>query len=327
MGAAVAARAVERLIEGAAGEGVGRERSVGLAVRAFRNGGKRGNVGGERVEVAAEAGLRVAERLGAGAGGEVGIFHQAEPRADATDLAFEVVDLVEVRRPVEPAVGGAGAAAEVDGVAEAFAEAGEVPGAAVVRAVEVAGGAAHVAFLVEAGGSGVVEESLAVQDLGRERLRGDEAGGGRECRGGGAGGVDQLRDVETGDAAVEVVQHEEPLVRGIEKDPGGRAADGELGDGGAGEGVDDFDLVVTRLGDEGEVAEGREIGGVGAVAVVVVGALGGKVGVEGEVDDRGDRADRLVVGEWVAVEQGAAENVIFLRRQPGAGAVGRDGDG
>src|SRR6185436_12988847 len=111
----------------------------------------------ERIEVAREAGFRVAQRLVAGAGVEVRIGHEARAAGEVTDLALEVLHLVEVVAPVQEALG-ASAAAQADGVAQAFAESRQVPGAPVAAAIIVAGGAAQVSVARESRVLRVVEE-------------------------------------------------------------------------------------------------------------------------------------------------------------------------
>ena len=86
---------------------------------------------------------------------------QTGAAGELPDLALEVLDLVEVRRPVQRPVGIAAAAAQVDGVAQSLAEAGEVPDAAVVAGVVVAGGARDVFLEGDAVVLGVVEVLLA----------------------------------------------------------------------------------------------------------------------------------------------------------------------
>ena len=74
------------------------ERAVAVRLRALHERRQRLHVGGERIEVRAHAGLRVAERLAARAGVEGRIAHQAGAAGERADLAFEVLHLVEVAR-------------------------------------------------------------------------------------------------------------------------------------------------------------------------------------------------------------------------------------
>jgi hypothetical protein len=62
---------------------------------------------------------------------------------------------------------GARASTQARGVAQAFTKTAQVPDAAVVTTVVVAGGAAHVGVARQAGVASVVEELLAKQDLRR----------------------------------------------------------------------------------------------------------------------------------------------------------------
>src|SRR4030095_11793460 len=89
--------------------------------------------------------------------------------------------LVEVVAPVQEALRHAGATAQLDRVAQALTEAGEVPGASVAAAVVVARGAAEVAGAGKAQGARAGEEKLACEHLRRELLRRDRAQG-RERR-------------------------------------------------------------------------------------------------------------------------------------------------
>src|SRR4030095_3725497 len=96
------------------------------------------------IQVSAQAGLRIAERLGPSAGMEIGIAHQARAEGKIPDLTFEILDFVKVARPMERAVGDAAAATKSNRVAQTFAKLGEVPNATVLSAVIVAGGASDV---------------------------------------------------------------------------------------------------------------------------------------------------------------------------------------
>ena len=71
-----------------------------------------------------------------------------------------------------------GAAQQADGVAQAFALGRQVPGAAIVPAVVVAGGAAHVAVAGQTGVAGVIEQLLAQQHIGGQGFCRNGSGGG-----------------------------------------------------------------------------------------------------------------------------------------------------
>ncbi len=150
--------------------GGGRERAVGLAVRALEIRVEARHVGGERVEVGADARLGIAERRVAPGRVKVGVRHQPEAAERAADVVLEVLHLVEVRAPVDRPEARAGVPEKIDGVAEALAAIGEVPGSQVRLAVEVAVRAGDVAGARDPGVRRVVEELLAAKHVGSERL-------------------------------------------------------------------------------------------------------------------------------------------------------------
>ena len=83
---------------------------------------------------------------------------------------LEVLNFVEVRRPVQRAVPHPAATLQRRGVAEPFTAIGEVPHTSVVRAVDVATRTAQVALERHSWIRSIVEDLLAAQDLGRETL-------------------------------------------------------------------------------------------------------------------------------------------------------------
>ena len=95
----------------------------------------------------------------------------------AADVVLEVLDFIEVSAPVHRPVPHAAASAQVGGAAQALAASGEIPDAAIVPAIDVAGGAGNVAVRTHAGIGGVVEDALALQHVRRQQLGGDGAGG------------------------------------------------------------------------------------------------------------------------------------------------------
>ena len=179
-GAAVAIVASEGDEMRLAGAGLDGHAAVLVAPRAARQGvlGERVDVGGKRVELGGQAGFRRAETVLCRS--EIGIGEEAGAAESAADVVLEVLDLVEVGGPVNVAVCRAAASLQGGGVAQALAAPGEIPDAPVVPAVEVAGGAAGVALRAHARVGGVVEDALARQHLGRQRLLRD--GGDRRRR-------------------------------------------------------------------------------------------------------------------------------------------------
>ena len=81
------------------------------------------------------------------------------------------MDFIEVPRPVQRSV--RTMAAQGDGVAQTFAHAGEIPRAAVVTAVVMAGGAGDVFLQGQSRISGIIKELLPAQDGGAEFFRVD----------------------------------------------------------------------------------------------------------------------------------------------------------
>ena len=146
---------------------------AGCGVRTFACSVEALQVGGEGVEVGAAAGIWRGEgSVGGAVGDETGAA------CKAADLIFEVLDLVEVACPMQGALLGAAMTAQGDGVAQALTKAGEVPGAAVLVALVMTGGAGDVALQGEAGIESVVEVLFAEQDRGGQSFGGDGAGGG-----------------------------------------------------------------------------------------------------------------------------------------------------
>jgi hypothetical protein len=84
--------------------------------------------------------------LAAGASIEVTVRHQSGAASEITDLFFEVLDLIKISRPMGGPLPGAGFAAQVGGIAQTFAHAGEIPDAAIVAAIIVTGRTAASSF-------------------------------------------------------------------------------------------------------------------------------------------------------------------------------------
>jgi len=127
--------------------------SGGVAEGAAGDLAQRVDVGGEGVQIGVPSGVGGPHR---------GIGSSGEPRSRKTeeDVVLEVLDLVEVRRPVGVAVLDAGAVAAAllhHRVPEAFTAVGEVEDPHVRPAVQVAAGAADIAVQAHAGIAGVVD--------------------------------------------------------------------------------------------------------------------------------------------------------------------------
>src|SRR5690606_36876800 len=112
------------------------ERAVRVAVRSGREPVEGRDVRRERIQLRAQSRLRRPQgirRLR-----ELRVREEAGAAGEVTDVGLEVLDLVEVRRPVYPAVGHSALADEAGGVAEALAHLREVPHLLVAVAVQVA---------------------------------------------------------------------------------------------------------------------------------------------------------------------------------------------
>ena len=227
---------------------------------------------------------------------EVGIAHQAGAEREVPDLAFEVLDLVEVAGPMQRSLRDAAVAAEGDGVAQAFAELGEVPDAAVLPAVVVAAGATDVLLEGHAIVACVVEELFSAQHLGAEFFRRhaiQHDGRGRRR----LAAVGQRVEVVNGDGAIhEVVNEKRPAIR-REHQPLRRAAGVEAQNLLFGPGVGHRHFAAAFQRGEEEVAVGIEGGGAGDAGVVEIDPAGEILGCAGQLDARGDAAHGHVVRE------------------------------
>jgi hypothetical protein len=152
-----------------------------------------------------------------------------------------------------------------------FAEAGEVPDAAVVPGVGVAGCARNVFLKREAVVLGVVEVLLAEQDVGRERFGGHGGHVAEQCWRIGRRRCGSTADVVGGHAAVHEVLDEERFAIGRQRQPLRRATCVEAGDLDMVPGVHHGDGAAAFQRDEGEDAGG------------IVADRGGRAGVV-EVD-------------------------------------------
>ena len=323
VGAAVAAQALAGSTEDQlAGERAGAERAIGVAGRAHVTGTQGADIGGQRVEVGAQAALAVAERLRAGAGVELRVGHQPGAERQRADLAFEVLDFVEVAGPVLRALR-AGPAPQRDGVAQAFAEAGEVPGAPIVPTVVVARRATDVGVAGKPRVGRVVKQSLAGEHVGGQLLGRDSRSVG-EQRHVEFAEVDESRQVEHAERAVHEVVDVELQAVARHRECVGRAAGREAVDLGLADRIDDRDLTARLQRDE-QVGAGRvERRAAAQARVVVVDARCVVFGERSQVDARADRTHAVLEVQVVAVAQRAAQHVVLLRRHPRALAVGRD---
>ena len=108
-----------------------------------------GDISGQLIEVLGQPGLRFAvgwlHRLAVGV--EQGRREQPIALIEAADLALEILHLVKIARPVQRPLAHARLAPQVEGVAQAFTELGQIPGSPIVAAVEMAGRATHVTLL------------------------------------------------------------------------------------------------------------------------------------------------------------------------------------
>src|SRR5690606_28573646 len=102
------------------------------------------HISGQSVEVGIEPSLRGPERISDR--GERVEGNEAEACLVSADGAVEVLDLVEIRRPMDAPVPGAAAAEQGNRIADAFASVGEIPDHRVFKSVEMARRAAQVAF-------------------------------------------------------------------------------------------------------------------------------------------------------------------------------------
>ncbi len=239
---------------------------------------------------------------------------------------LEVLDLVEVRRPVHAAVADAAAAVQLDGVAQPLAAVGEVPDPPVLAAVQVAGRAADVLVAVHLRVVRVVEDPLALQDLRGERLGRHGRDLGQALEGAGGRGEDAGHVVD-GHRARHEALHEEPAA-GRQHQPLRRPSHAvDAGDDVAAVGVHHLHQVRALGGHERVVAQPAEGHRHRQVAVVQVLARGEDLRVRAQVDLRHDGAHGAVEGERAPVAEGAAQRVVLLGGDPGADAVGRDGDG
>src|SRR6185295_7609225 len=107
---------------------------------------ERRDVGGQRVQLRAEAGLRIAERLIPCPDVEDVVRDEPPAVEQVADLMLEVLHLVERAGPVETPMPGPLAPEQRGRVSQPFAAGGEIVDTAVIVAFEVARAAAHVAL-------------------------------------------------------------------------------------------------------------------------------------------------------------------------------------
>ena len=172
-GPSVAEIAAELFEQDFARDAVSGQRSIGVAEGAGVDVIQRGDVGGQRIQLGAQAGLGIAERLIARPDVKDVVRQETGSVEQVAYLMLEVLHLVERAGPVQAAVPGPLAAEQRGRVAQPFAARGEIVDAAVVVAFEVAAAAAHVALERHPRVLGVVEDLLSREDLGGQLLAGD----------------------------------------------------------------------------------------------------------------------------------------------------------
>ncbi len=181
-------------------------RAVVVAVRTVRFAAQRSHVSRQRVEIGAHPGFGIAERLIARAGVELRVAHEAGATGKGADLALEVVKLIEVARPVQRAL--VAMTAQRDRVAQTFAHAGEIPGAAIMTAVVVTGGAGDVFLQCEPRIQGVIKELFTAKDGGAEFFGVDRVHDTKRDRRA-AAALHQTADVMHAHSACHEVMHEQ----------------------------------------------------------------------------------------------------------------------
>src|SRR5437016_1378984 len=122
----MARSAIELLKERAASHSVGRERAIGVAEGTLVKRRKRCNVSAQRVEIHATTSIGRSHGWVRRAVGD-----EAGATKEIPNGIFEVLNFIEVTRPMHVAVSGAAPAPQAMCIAEPFAGIGEVPDALV----------------------------------------------------------------------------------------------------------------------------------------------------------------------------------------------------
>src|SRR5204862_4269093 len=241
------------------------------------------------------------------------------------NLAFEVLHLVEVRAPVQPAVRRA-RSAQIDRIAEPLAHAGQIPDATVLPAVVVTGGAAHVAVARQARVAGVVEQLLA-REYRRRQLLSRDGGERADLHGRPLTARREVAHVEDAERAIHEVADVQAQPVGRDRKPLRSAAHVEAEQLAACVRVDDSHFAAGLERDEDIDAVRIEYGRGGNARVVVIDTVGVVLGARGEIDPRADCPDGVLERQVGAAAQRATSYVVLLRRHYRARAVRRDRDG
>ncbi len=135
------------------------QRAVTGAVRAHTNGAQTCHVGGERIQIGVAPGFGLAQ--GSRGLRERCVRHQPGAAKHSADVAFKVVNLIEIRAPVNAPVGAATTPAQIDRIAQAFTGIAEIPDAAVFAAIMMATGATLVVLPCQPWILGIMEKLFA----------------------------------------------------------------------------------------------------------------------------------------------------------------------
>src|SRR5215210_8007148 len=121
-GSRMTLRAVLLLEHFATGKRRGGKCTVLVAIGTVAKRRQRTDIRSEGVEVRAQAGFWIPQRLRTRSGVKVRITHQSSAEGKVAYLAFEVLHLIEIAGPMQWAVSNATAATQRDCIPQAFAE-------------------------------------------------------------------------------------------------------------------------------------------------------------------------------------------------------------
>ena len=122
---------------------------------------ERSEIGREFIQISTPPGLRISQGSGARAGVKIRITHQTGPQGKSANLAFEVLDLIEIACPVKWPLGGSSVPPQSNGVSQAFPELSEIPNSSIVPGIVLTRSAAKILLKSQAGVAGVIEVLLA----------------------------------------------------------------------------------------------------------------------------------------------------------------------